>query len=45
MSLINIGLTGLGAANAGLSTTSHNLVNMNTPGYTRQRIGLASQVG
>ncbi|MGL4925308.1 MAG: flagellar hook-associated protein FlgK [Plesiomonas shigelloides] len=45
MSLINIGLTGLGAANTGLNTTSHNLVNMNTPGYTRQRIGLASRVG
>lgn len=36
ISLINVALTGLNAAQAGLKTTSHNLSNVNTPGYSRQ---------
>ncbi len=38
ISLINVSLTGLNAAQAGLKTTSHNLSNVNTPGYSRQVI-------
>ena len=37
-SIFNIGLSGLYAAQAGLATTSHNVSNVNTPGYTRQTI-------
>jgi flagellar hook-associated protein 1 len=37
MSLMQIGLTGLRAAQAGLDTTGHNVSNVNTPGYTRQQ--------
>ena len=35
-SLFNIGLTGLNAAQAGLITTSHNISNAGTAGYSRQ---------
>jgi flagellar hook-associated protein 1 FlgK len=35
-SLFNIGLTGLNAARAGLVTTSHNILNAGTAGYSRQ---------
>jgi len=38
MSIYSIGLTGLNAAQSGLVTTSHNISNANTPGYSRQRI-------
>ena len=34
--LLNIGKSGLFAAQAGLSTTGHNIANANVPGYTRQ---------
>ena len=34
----SIGLSGLGAAQLNLLTTEHNVVNANTPGYTRQRV-------
>ncbi len=34
---MSIGLTGLRAAQAGLSTTSHNIANVNTPSYSRQQ--------
>lgn len=34
--LLQIGVTGLAAAQYGLSTTSHNIANQATPGYTRQ---------
>ena len=37
-SLFSIGLTGLNAAQAGLQTTSHNISNAGTAGYSRQRI-------
>ncbi len=36
--ILNIGLTGLAASKKGLETTSHNLANANTEGYSRQRI-------
>lgn len=37
MSILNIGVTGLNAAQAGISTTSHNIANVNTAGYSRQQ--------
>jgi len=36
--LIGIGLSGLAAAQAGMNTTSENISNVNTPGYTRESI-------
>lgn len=42
MSLINIGLTGINASQSALDTTGHNIVNANTPGYTRQRAETAT---
>jgi flagellar hook-associated protein 1 FlgK len=38
MSTLSIGVTGLNAANVGLTTTSHNIANTSTPGYNRQVI-------
>lgn len=38
MDLLNIGRTGLAAANLGMATTSHNIANANTKGYSRQQI-------
>jgi flagellar hook-associated protein 1 len=35
-SLFGIGISGLNAAQASLLTTSHNISNVNTPGYSRQ---------
>ena len=35
---LNIGYTGLVAAQTGVSTTSHNISNAETEGYTRQRV-------
>jgi flagellar hook-associated protein 1 FlgK len=37
-SIVNNGLSGLLAAQAGILTTSHNISNASTPGYTRQQI-------
>ncbi len=37
MSLIGAGMAGLNAAHTALSTTSHNISNVNTPGFSRQR--------
>lgn len=34
--LIGIGLSGLAAAQAGMTTTSENIANVNTPGYSRE---------
>ena len=42
MSMISTGLTGLNAAQMGLLTTSHNIVNAGTPGYNRQQVIQAS---
>lgn len=36
--ILNIGISGLNAAQVGVLTTSHNITNANTPGYTRQTI-------
>ncbi len=41
--LLNIGLTGLYAAQSQLSTTSHNIANAATPGYHRQSVRQATQ--
>lgn len=38
MSTLSIGITGLTAAQIGLTTTSHNIANTSTPGYNRQVI-------
>jgi flagellar hook-associated protein 1 len=38
MSTLSIGISGLNAANVGLSTTTHNIANASTPGYNRQVI-------
>ena len=35
--LIGIGLSALRAAQAGLTTTGHNIANVNTPGFSRQQ--------
>jgi flagellar hook-associated protein 1 len=37
-SIFGIGLSGLNAAQAGLTTTGHNISNVNTPNYSRQEI-------
>ncbi len=42
-SLLNIGITGLNAAQAGLVTTGHNISNAGTPGYSRQTIVQSTQ--
>lgn len=38
MNLYNLALTGLNASQAGLETTSHNINNATTVGYSRQRV-------
>ena len=38
MGIFNVGVSGLGAAQAGILTTSHNIANASTPGYSRQLI-------
>ncbi|MGZ3159418.1 MAG: flagellar hook-associated protein FlgK, partial [Burkholderiaceae bacterium] len=47
--ILNIGQTGLNAAQLGLSTTGHNIANAATPGYSRQLViqstPLAQNVG
>lgn len=42
MSTLSIGVSGLNAATAGLTTTSHNIANASTPGYNRQVVVQAS---
>ena len=37
MGILNIGVSGLASARANLQTTSHNISNVNTPGYSRQQ--------
>jgi len=41
--LLSIGITGLNASQAALSTTSHNIANASTPGYSRQSIVQGTQ--
>jgi flagellar hook-associated protein 1 FlgK len=40
---LGIGVSGLLAAQRALDVTAHNMANVNTPGYSRQRIELVSQ--
>lgn len=42
--IFSIGITGINAAQLGLLTTEHNVVNANTPGYTRQRTVQATNI-
>lgn len=42
--IFSIGVSGLSAAQLGLLTTEHNVVNANTPGYTRQTTVQATNV-
>jgi flagellar hook-associated protein 1 FlgK len=41
--MLNVALTGLRAFQSALNTTSHNITNANTPGYSRQRVDLTTQ--
>ncbi len=41
--IFGIGVSGLLVARRGLATTSHNISNANTPGYSRQRADFASR--
>ena len=41
--MLNVALSGLKAFQTALDTTSHNISNANTPGYSRQRVDLATQ--
>jgi flagellar hook-associated protein 1 FlgK len=41
--IIGSGLSGISAAQLGLATTSHNISNVNTPGYSRQAIVQGTQ--
>ncbi|MEC5388090.1 flagellar hook-associated protein FlgK [Uliginosibacterium sp. H3] len=45
MSLMSISLTALNAAQAGLTTTGHNIANSSTDGYNRQRVIQSAQTG
>jgi flagellar hook-associated protein 1 FlgK len=45
MSLLSIGKTGLFAAQAGLTTTGHNITNANVDGYSRQVVVQSSAPG
>lgn len=38
MQSLGIGVSGLAAAQRGIDVVSHNVANVNTPGYTRQRV-------
>ncbi len=43
-SIFGIGVSALNAAQAGLTTTGHNISNVNTPGYSRQQIIQSSNI-
>ncbi len=42
-SLLSVALSGIQAAQVGLNTTSHNIANANTPGYSRQKVIQSAQ--
>lgn len=42
--VINTGLSGLNASQAGLKALANNLANVQTPGYARERVGFAPNV-
>ncbi|HYD44492.1 MAG TPA: flagellar basal body protein, partial [Phenylobacterium sp.] len=43
-SILNIGLTGLNAAQAGVRVSSDNIANVNTPGYVRKQVNQTSAI-
>lgn len=43
--LLNVGASALRAASAQMQTTAHNISNVNTPGYSRQEVQLATSQG
>lgn len=43
-SIINTGISALHAFKRQMETTGHNIANVNTEGYSRQRVGLAARV-
>ena len=43
--LLNVGASALRAAFAQMRTTGHNISNVNTPGYSRQEVQLATAEG
>ena len=43
--ILGTGVSGLAAAQHGLDTTGHNIANVNTEGYSRQRVETESRVG
>ena len=43
--ILGTGVSGLAAAQFGLDTTGHNIANVNTKGYSRQRVETVSTVG
>lgn len=44
MGILDIGVSGLSAARANLQTASHNISNVNTPGYSRQQVFQATNL-
>ncbi|MBI5889468.1 MAG: flagellar hook-associated protein FlgK [Nitrosomonadales bacterium] len=44
MNIYGIGVSALNAAQAGIATTTHNIANASTPGYSRQEILQAAQL-
>lgn len=45
LSLLNLGSAGIAAQNGGVSVASNNVSNVNTPGYSRQRVDLEALPG
>ncbi len=43
--ILSTGISGLNAAQSGLNTTGHNIANVNTEGFSRQRVETTSVVG
>ncbi len=41
--ILRVGISGLHAAQRALTTTGNNITNVNTPGYSRQRVNLSAQ--
>ena len=41
---LHIGYSGLSTSQAGINTTSHNISNANTEGYSRQRISQETKI-
>jgi flagellar hook-associated protein 1 len=45
LSLLSLGSAGIAAQNTGVSVATNNVANVNTPGYSRQRVDLESLLG